>query len=90
MKDQAIILRIKQLSHLVDTNRGYAKHGEADGRFFSRYMWDLVLNHAAQGVRRVAEYGAGNTVEPGDIGHRVDHGNIVGSDIGCDVACRHG
>jgi hypothetical protein len=92
MKDEAIKLVFELFRQISHTGRGDSVHGETDGRFCGLHSFDGASHHANQSVRGVSQYQARYAIQPGDIGDRVYHLDIAGSDIGRHVArreCRH-
>ncbi len=73
---------------------GHQRSGDAEHRQSDR--WEVIPagryrigDHAGHRVGRIAEHVPRDAVEAGDVGDRVHHGDVGGTDVRCDVRRCH-
>src|SRR5690606_18565731 len=88
VEDEAVVGVGQPVADGVDAGRGDPEHREpGGGPGIARR--DRVGTRAGEGVGGVAEYLTRDAVEARDVGDRVQHRDVAGTDVGGDVARGH-
>src|SRR5207244_5827035 len=85
MEYEAFVVALQCCAYLVDARRGHAEHGEPDLLLVGHRTWHLALDHAGDGVCRVAQHDTTDAVDPCNIGDRIHHADVTGADIGSHI-----
>ena len=89
VEDEAVVAVAEQFADARHARRRDPEHRQAQRRPGLGSGRHRVGRHAADGVRRVAEHLAGDPVQAGHVGHRVQHGDVARPHVGRDVTGRH-
>ena len=98
VENQRLPILFDQLGDLLHARRRDAEHRHADERTLGggaparvwRVLFDPAARHRRHGMRTIAEHGAREAIESLDIRNGVHHRHVGRSDIGGDIARRHG
>ena len=94
VENEALEIVFQRIDDCVDAGRRYPEHGEADRRLaaasggppIALRVCGARLHHPDHGRSAIGEDLARHRIEPGDVGHGVEHHDIGWADIGGDVA----